>query len=86
MQNGFTANQQLTMSKFLNKRPPTQQADKTAGFSRRPPGLTVDTSKAKPLAIRNISDFSPMTPSKTIAVRFNPNLKMSSNLDALKSP
>lgn len=74
------------MSKLINKRPPTSQTEKSNGASRKHPGLTVDTSKGKPKPVRNISDFSPMTPSKTIAVRFNPSNKGATNLDALKSP
>jgi hypothetical protein len=45
-------------------------------------GLTVDTTKGKVGAKPQISDFSPMTPGKGIAVRFGVN---KGNSDALKS-
>jgi hypothetical protein len=45
----------------------------------------VDTSKKAPIA-RNIAEFSPMTPNKGIAVRFNTNMKGATNsFDILKS-
>jgi hypothetical protein len=37
---------------------------------RKPHGLTVDTGKGK-MVHRSIAEFSPMTPGKGIAVRFN---------------
>lgn len=52
-------------------------------MSRRPVGLTVDTTKSKFGHARNISDFSPMTPNKGIAVRFTTTSK-GNPADALK--
>ena len=57
-------------------RPPTGKLvgeTKIGTASRRPAGLTVDTTKGKLAGVmnRNIAEFSPMTPSKTIGVRFN---------------
>ena len=86
---------QLQFSKFASKRPPTgsgagssteqpAQIPPTTTASRKPIGLTVDTTKSKFGAQKpQISDFSPMTPGKGIAVRFGVN---KGNADALKSP
>jgi hypothetical protein len=84
----------MTQSKFAVHRPPTGKlVGETA--SRRPAGLTVDTTKGKLAGVmnRNIPEFSPMTPSKTIGVRFNayknimnPDLLMSPKLPSVTSP
>lgn len=71
-----TASTQLKdTNKFASKRPPgliPEKAPASTTTSRRPAGLTVDTSKGKTAGTmnKNIADFSPMTPSKTIGVRF----------------
>jgi hypothetical protein len=72
---------QLQFSKFASKRP---EPEATAA-SRRPAGLTVDTTKGKFGGQKHMSDFSPMTPGKGIAVRFNTNAK-GNPADALKAP
>ena len=70
-----TSTQLKDTNKFTSKRPPGLIPDKgtaSTTTSRRPAGLTVDTSKGKTAGTmnKNIADFSPMTPSKTIGVRF----------------
>ena len=87
-----TASTQLKdNNKFTSKRPPGLVPEKTVPSTtstRRPAGLTVDTTKGKNVGVqnKNIGDFSPMTPSKTIGVRFQAQNKGYVNIDALKSP
>lgn len=78
----------MQFSKFASKRPPTgsQEVASSTTASRKPAGLTVDTTKNKFGGIRQISDFSPMTPGKGIAVRFGVASKGNNPADALKSP
>lgn len=86
-----TSTQLKDTSKFNNKRPPGLIPEKSTASTtsnRRPAGLTVDTTKGKNVGVlnKNVADFSPMTPSKTIGVRFQAQNKGYVNLDALKSP
>lgn len=83
------ASQLKDTNKFNSKRPAAlipEKATTSGTSSRRPAGLTVDTAKGKIQGVqnKNIADFSPMTPSKTIGVRFQN--KGYVNVDALKSP
>jgi hypothetical protein len=72
----YTTSAQLKDTSKFNKRPAAlfpEKAQAMGTSSRRPAGLTVDTTKGKIVGAqnKNIADFSPMTPSKTIGVRFN---------------
>lgn len=72
----YTSSAQLKDTSKFNKRPAAlfpEMAQAMGTSSRRPAGLTVDTTKGKIVGAqnKNAADFSPMTPSKTIGVRFN---------------